>query len=93
MKYIPDPPAANIYDQVIDELNDKRETLSQVLEKNGKLDLQIVNLEQQLNETKQNLIHSESIINELNHIKTETVEKAEENIQLKLWTKERIGHK
>ena len=57
--------------------------MSQVLEKNGKLDMKISSLEQQLNETKKNLIHSDSIINELNHIKSETVQKAEDNIRLR----------
>lgn len=71
------------YDQAINELNDKRATLSQVLEKNGQLDVQISNLEQQLNEAKQSIIISEGIINELNHYKTESGSKLDEAVRLK----------
>ena len=71
------------YEQVNNELNDKRDTLSQVLEKNGKLDQQISKLDRQLNETKHSLIQSESVIDELTHYKSETIQKSEELIKLK----------
>ena len=71
------------YDQLNNELNDKRETLSQVLEKNGKLEGKISNLERQLNDTKHSLIQSDSVINELNHFKTDTMSKSEEVIKIR----------
>lgn len=71
------------YEHVNIELNDKRETLSQVLEKNGKLDQQITNLDRQLNEKKHALIQSESFNNELSHYKAETLVKSEDNIKIK----------
>jgi chromosome segregation ATPase len=57
--------------------------LSQVLEKNGKLDQQISKLDRQLNETKHSLIQTEKIINELTHFKSETLAKSEEIIKIK----------
>ena len=71
------------FEIVNNELNDKRETLSQILEKNGKLDQQISNLDRQLNETKHSLIQSENVINELSHYKSETLLKSEEKIKIK----------
>ncbi|CAF0880566.1 unnamed protein product, partial [Brachionus calyciflorus] len=65
------------------ELNDKRDTLSQVLETNSKNELEINNLESRLNETKHSLIKSENVINELTHFKTEHIQKIEEIIRLK----------
>ena len=70
-------------DQIYNELNDKRDTLSQVLEKNGKLEGQINQLECRLNEAKHTLIHNEGIINELNQIKELSATKTEANITLK----------
>ena len=71
------------YELLNNELNDKRETLSQVLEKNGKLDQQISKLDRQLNEAKHSLIQTENVINELTHFKSETLAKSEEIIKIK----------
>ena len=69
------------YEQLTIELNDKRETLSQVLEKNGRLESQIGDLERHLNDTRHSLIQAESSINELNHFKMDTIAKSEEVIK------------
>lgn len=70
-------------DQIYNELNEKRETLSQVLEKNGKLEGQINQIECRLNEAKHSLINSEKTISELQQIKEQSTQKTEANITLK----------
>ena len=67
-------------EQISNELNDKRETLSQVLEKNGKLVGQINDLEQQLNNAKHSIIQTETVQDELNNLKIDMTEKVEEKI-------------
>ena len=69
------------FDELFKELGEKQETLSQLLEKNGRMDMRISELERQLTETKQTLIQSDSLINELNHSKTEAMTKIEEGIK------------
>ena len=70
------------FDQICNELSDKRETLSKVLEKNGKLESQINELERKLNEAKHSLIQSETTITELNHFKSECSLKNEQAISM-----------
>jgi hypothetical protein len=70
-------------DQVYNELNEKRETLSQVLEKNGKLESQINQLEVRLNEAKHSLLSAEKLIGELQQIKELSTQKTEANITLR----------
>ena len=67
-------------EQISNELNDKRETLSQVLEKNGKLVGQINDLEQQLNNARHSIIQTETVQDELNNLKIDMTEKVEEKM-------------
>lgn len=65
------------------ELNEKRDTISNALEKNAKLELQIIDLERQLKEFKQRVFDVENTNNELNNLKNDMVNKTEEFIKNK----------
>jgi septal ring factor EnvC (AmiA/AmiB activator) len=65
------------------ELNEKRDVISNTLEKNAKLELQILDLERQLKEFKQRVFDVENTNNELNSLKNDMVNKTEEFIKNK----------
>lgn len=65
------------------ELNEKRDILSQTLEKNGRLELQLGNAMQQMNEKKHQIASLEATINELIAYKSDSQGKHEEHIRTK----------
>ena len=71
------------FGQIYNELTDKRDSLTKVLEKNGRLEGQVSQLESRLSDSKLSLIQLESVINELNQIRNSAAQKNEANITLR----------
>jgi hypothetical protein len=71
------------YRQLCSELTEKRDTISNVLEKNGKLELKLIDAERQLKELQQRLSTADNTINDLNSIKADMHIKHEEYIKYK----------
>ena len=71
------------YRQLCSELTEKRDTISNVLEKNGKLELILIDAERQLKELQQRLSTADNTINDLNSIKADMHIKHEEYIKYK----------
>ena len=71
------------YKQLCSELNEKRDTISNILEKNGKLELKVLESERQMNDLHQRLSNADFTINELNSIKTDMQLKHEDYIKYK----------
>lgn len=71
------------YRQLCNELNEKRDTISSILEKNGKLELKLLESERQLNELHQRLSNADNTIGELNAVKADMHIKHEEYIKYK----------
>ena len=71
------------YRQLCTELNEKRDTISNVLEKNGKLELRLIDAERQLKELQQRLFNADNTITDLNSMKADMHLKHEEYIKYK----------
>lgn len=71
------------FKQLSHELNDKRDTISNILEKNGKLEIKVIELERLLNDAHQRLNNADLTINELNMLKNDIQLKNEDYIKYK----------
>ncbi len=71
------------YDKLEDDLIEKRNSISQLLDKNSKLEQEINGLERQMADTKNTIKLNEVQISDLSQIKNETLKKTEEIIRLK----------
>ena len=65
------------------ELNEKRDMVSNSIEKNAKLELEVVELGRQLSETHSRISAAESTLSENSSLKNELMMKNEELIKLK----------